>query len=134
MVNTTTSPSIMTSKTAKIAAFGALAAILAMAAFGTVPAAQAALIKNVKVVIKFDDIVDIDKVIIKVLSGNKVILKKVVNVENNRIVTFVPIDVTLIEVGNVQICANVISVAGGSVFNACKQVTQTTERVVFNVS
>jgi hypothetical protein len=121
MVNITTSPSMMTSKTAKIAAFGVLAGMLAMMAFVTVPEAQAALVKKLLIVKVTNNTVKILNIKISVkdvANNNKIVYVKNVQVlSGNTITVNAPITIS----GNaVNVCVQALNFIA---FQQCKATT-----------
>jgi hypothetical protein len=102
MVNITTTPSIMTSNTARIAAFGITATMLAMMAFVTMPSAEATqskkllLVKivnntvkilNFKITVK--DVANNNKIVyvnnVQVLSGNTITVNAPIIISGNAV-------------------------------------------------
>jgi hypothetical protein len=102
MVNITTTPSIMTSNTARIAAFGIAATMLAMMAFVTMPSAEATqskkllLVKivnntvkilNFKITVK--DVANNNKIVyvnnVQVLSGNTITVNAPIIISGNAV-------------------------------------------------
>jgi hypothetical protein len=122
MVNiTTTTPSIMTSNTARIAAFGTLAAMLAMMAFVTFPATEAGLVKKLLVIKITNNTVKIlnVKITVKdVANNNNIVYVKNVNVlSDNNFVIQAPITIS----GNaINVCAFVLN---AFTWQQCKAVT-----------
>jgi hypothetical protein len=121
MVNiTATTPSIMTSNTARIAAFGILATMVAMMAFVTLPAAEATLSKKLLVVKITNNTVKILNVNIEVkdvANNNIVYVKNVQILSGNTITVNAPIVIS----GNaINVCAFVLN---AFTWQQCKAVT-----------
>jgi hypothetical protein len=122
MVNiTTTTPSIMTSNTARIAAFGILATMVAMMAFVTLPAAEATLVKKLLVIKITNNTVKILNVNIKVkdvANNNKIVYVKDVNILSGNTIT---VQAPIVISGNaVNVCAQVLNAFA---WQQCKAVT-----------
>jgi hypothetical protein len=122
MVNITKSPSIMTSNTARIAAFAIAATMLAMMAFMTLPAAEAALVKKLVIVKITNNTVKILNVNIKVkdvANNNKIVYVKNVQVLSGNTVT---VNAPIVISGNaINVCAQVLNI--GFAWQQCKAVT-----------
>jgi hypothetical protein len=110
MVNITTTPSIMTSNTARIAAFGIAATMLAMMAFVTMPSAEATQSKKlllVKIVNNTVKILNFKITVKDVANNNKIVYVKNVQILSGNTIT---VNAPIIISGNaVNVCAQVLN-------------------------